>query len=239
MAPPSSLIPGDSRFGSTKWSVVLAARDATDADRRAHLEQLFRLYWKPVYAFIRRSWARPREDAKDLAQAFFADLLERPFLDAVSPDRGRFRTYLRTCVRNFLANAHDRETALKRGGGRAPIPLDWIRAEDVEPENGPSPEALFDREWAQAVLAEALRRLRAEYDAEDRSTYFAVLEKSLDDGDISYDRIAGETGLKRTDVSNYLLHARGRLREIVRELVRDSVADDANWQTEFAALFGA
>ncbi len=226
-------------FPSTRWSLVLAARDAADADRRRCLDELIRVYWKPVYGFIRRAWRREREDAKDLTQAFFADLLERPFIEGASREGGRFRTYLRSCLRNFLSNDHDARKALKRGGGTPPIPLDFIRGDETEPENGPSPEELFDRDWSRAVLAEAVNRLRALYDKEGRPAYFAVFEKTVDADTISYEKIAADTGLSRSDVSNYLLHARARFREIVRDLVEGSVDPGEDWQSEFARLFGA
>ncbi len=112
----------ETRFGATRWSLVLRAREGV-ANGRESLEDLVRIYWKPVYAHVRRHWGKTNEDSKDLTQAFFADLLTRPFLARVTPEAGSFRTFLRRCLENFLRNRHDADRALKRGGGTDLLPL--------------------------------------------------------------------------------------------------------------------
>jgi RNA polymerase sigma-70 factor (ECF subfamily) len=234
----SSAHPGtQAGFATTRWSLVCAARDADAAGRRDHLAELIRLYWRPVYAFIRRRWHKSAEDAKDLTQGFFGDLLERSFLDAVAPERGRFRSFLLACLSHYLSGEYDRENALKRGGGRPPVSLECIRAADIEAGDG-DPARVFEREWAQAVLAEALTRTREAYATEGRPVYFTVLERALESDRPAYEEIAAALGIGRGDVSNYLVHARARLRGFVQEIVKDSVGSDADWKAELAALFG-
>lgn len=224
-------------FATTRWSLVCAARDAAAPERREHLAELIRLYWRPVYAFIRRRWHKPAEDAKDLTQGFFGDLLTRSFLDTVAPDRGRFRSFLLACLSHYLSGEYDRETALKRGGGQAHVSLECIRAAEIE-SGDDDPGRAFEREWAQAVLAEALTRTRDAYASEGRPVYFAVLERALESDKPAYDAIGAALGISRGDVSNYLVHARARLRGFVQEIVRDSVGSDADWRAELASLFG-
>jgi RNA polymerase sigma-70 factor (ECF subfamily) len=115
-------------FHTTRWSVVRAAGGEAPAERRAALETLCRAYWKPVHAFVRRGSGV--EHAEDLTQAFFARLLEKRDLAQADPGRGRFRTFLLASVRHFLANEHDRERALKRGGWRKPVAFGAVSWED-------------------------------------------------------------------------------------------------------------
>ena len=111
-------------FATTHWSVVLTAGDSDPDRARTALSQLCEGYWYPLYAFLRRRGSGA-EEARDLTQGFFADLLERGDLGGADPERGRFRSFLLTALKNFAANAHEREAALKRGGGRSRLSLDF------------------------------------------------------------------------------------------------------------------
>ena len=115
------IAPGD--FPTTQWSLVLAAGDREAAAGNHALAELCRAYWRPLYTFVRRR-GYPEEEAKDLTQDFFVMLLERDVIARVDRERGRFRTFLLVTLRNFLADQHDRNTALKRGGGAAHISFD-------------------------------------------------------------------------------------------------------------------
>ncbi len=140
----------DGSIPATLWTDILGARDR--AKSRAALERLIDRYWKPVYFFIRRRGATI-EDSKDLAQAFFADLLERGAIERADPSRGRFRSWLLACLRHFLADAGDKARAAKRGGLIASLDAaesDYAR--DV-PSAGPSPDEAFHRKWAMDLLA--------------------------------------------------------------------------------------
>ena len=162
--------PSDARFPSTCWSRVVAAADPGHPEARAALAELCAAYWFPVYALVRRKGHDP-DAALDLTQDYFARLLEKPVLAAADRRKGRFRAFLLTDCVHFLANAHDRAGALKRGGGRTFVPIDAGAAEGrygAEPAHDLTPERLFERTWALTLLAAVFEALRREYESEGK-----------------------------------------------------------------------
>jgi len=158
------------RFPTTHWSVVLLARGRVSPEADQALAVLCGTYWFPLYAYIRRH-VDDVEQARDLTQEFFAQFLEKDFLDKVQQDRGRFRAYLLACCKHFLSNQRDRERAQKRGHGRTLLSLDFGLANDryqQEPAHSLTPERLFERRWALALLEQVLEQLRQEYHADGR-----------------------------------------------------------------------
>src|SRR5689334_15131385 len=155
------------QFPDTHWSVVLRAGDrAGQPQREQALETLCRAYWYPLYAYVRRR-GYPEETAKDLTQGFFLRLLEKNYVGDADARRGRFRTFLLTSLGYFLANEWDRSRAQKRGGDRSLVSLDELDAEGRylhEPADGSTPETVFERRWAEAVLEGVFGRLRREFD---------------------------------------------------------------------------
>ena len=152
------------RFATTRWTVVLAAGQKSDAAAADALATLCQTYWYPVYAFVRRRGYGP-EDAQDLTQAFFARVLEKHAMNAADPARGRFRSFLLASLKHFLANEWDRQSAAKRGGGRPPASLDvpFDEAERRyarEPVDALTPDRLFERGWAVTLLDAVLDDLR-------------------------------------------------------------------------------
>lgn len=153
-----------SDFATTQWSVVLRAAHSDNSEARSALELLCRRYWFPLYAYTRRRVPQIHE-AQDLTQEFFLRVLSKNVLAAASPERGRFRSYLLTSLKNFLANEWDRATAQKRGGGCETLPLDWDSGESrlsLEPTHDMTPERQFERQWALTLLEVVLHRLQAE-----------------------------------------------------------------------------
>src|SRR6185295_8090486 len=149
-------------FPTTMWTVVVNAGAGSETVRREALESLIRSYWRPVYSYVRRKTG-DRETAKDHTQGFFAALLERDAFQGITPHGGKFRSYLLTTLRNFLADASDHARALKRGGGRATVGLDFEAVDqesDLLPPSQESPEEAFRKEWALSVIAQALAALR-------------------------------------------------------------------------------
>lgn len=143
---------------------MLAAGAGDGTKAREALASLCATYWHPLYAFIRRQGAGPH-DAEDLTQEFFRQFLERNALARVQPAAGRFRSFLLACLKHFLANERARSRAQRRGGGRALLPLEAGEAEtryQLEPADPLTPEALFERRWALAVLERTLKELRRE-----------------------------------------------------------------------------
>ena len=157
-------------FATTRWSLIAAARDPAAPEARRALAELCRLYWYPVYTYVRRR-GHDHHQAEDLTQGFFARVLDKHDLGAADAGRGRFRSFLLTACQHFLANEHDRATAAKRGGGRADLSLDVAAAGDRyagEPVDVDTPERAFDRRWALDLIGRALAELRAEYAAAGR-----------------------------------------------------------------------
>jgi RNA polymerase sigma-70 factor (ECF subfamily) len=168
-------------FATTQWSVVLAAARSRDPGARDALDQLCRTYWPPLYVFARRKGHTP-EQAEDLTQGFFARLIERGTLRGVERERGRFRSFLRACFARFIADEHDREGALKRGGRGAVVPLDAHALEAELPTalvDTITPEVLFERRWAVVVLDTALRAVHLDYAASGKERVFEALRPTL------------------------------------------------------------
>ncbi len=168
-------------FPATHWSVVLAAAEERSVSSAVALEKLCRTYWYPLYAYVRRRGYRA-EDAQDLTQEFFSELLARHGLATVSPAKGKFRSFLLACMNHVLAHEQDRANRKKRGGGQLSFSLDARAAEEryrLEPVDELTPEKLFEQRWAAALLEEALNRLDEEYAKAGKAEVFAVLQPFL------------------------------------------------------------
>ncbi len=153
-------------FATTHWSLVLEAQGESPAAQEA-LEKLCRIYWRPIYSFLRRQGIG-QEEAEDLTQGFFALLLERRDLSAVRREKGRLRSYLLAALKHFLADERRRAMAIKRGKGERLIPLEELRAEewmDMEPADPLTAERIYERRWASTVLDRVLNLLKDEYAA--------------------------------------------------------------------------
>ena len=150
-------------FATTHWSVVLAAGGPGTPESAAALEQLCRTYWYPLYAYVRRRGYSP-EDAQDLTQEFFLRLLRKHYLGQIDPGKGKFRSFLLAAINHFLADEWDRASAVKRGGRVTFLALDQDSAEQrlAGASTRHSPEQIFERCWALAVLQKVLMRLREE-----------------------------------------------------------------------------
>src|SRR5437870_3403119 len=173
---------GGAAFVTTHWSVVLAAQGSSPAAEEA-LEKLCRSYWRPIYSFVRRE-GRTIEDAQDLTQGFFARLLERRDFDAVRREKGRLRSYLLVSLKHFLINERQRAITIKRGEGRALIPLHELVArerDEPEPAETLTAERIYERRWALTVLEQVLSRLKDEYRRAGNAALFDRFEEVLAD----------------------------------------------------------
>jgi DNA-directed RNA polymerase specialized sigma24 family protein len=154
--------PGQQQFPATLWSVVLrAAGKRSDESSRA-LERLCESYWLPVFLYIRRR-GEPHDSARDLTQEFFSRMIEKQYLASADRTRGRFRSFLLSALKAFLANSFDEKNAVKRGGGRQIIALDVAGGEScyqAELGHGDTPEVIYERRWAKELLARAITRLK-------------------------------------------------------------------------------
>ena len=219
-------------FRPTLWTLVLRAKE----HHREALEELIGIYWKPVYVYIRR-WGYPSEEAKDLSQGFFSELLERDFLRGVSPDKGRFRTFLLTVLKRYLINESERKRAQKRGGGKAQLSLDYTRAErdfTIMPTSDETPERSFNRQWALEAMSRALRALAKEMEP---ITFDAVKPHLA--GGPAYEATAKKLGITVTRLNNLIHRTRKRYRELLRAEVAGSVGGASEADEEVRNLLDA
>lgn len=230
-------------FATTHWTIVLAAgrRSTPQADHA--LEELCRTYWFPLYAYIRRR-GHTREDAQDLTQAFFVRFLAKNYLEGLSAERGRFRAFLLASLKHFLANEWDKTRRQKRGGRAHHLSLDWRTADtqfQLAATADPSPDQAFDREWAIALLARVIERLRAECEAEGRGRLFAELRVFLSAGrgQLPHAMAARALGLPEGAVRVAVHRLRKRYRQLLRDEIAQTLADPARVDEEMRSLFGA
>lgn len=226
------------RFATTRWSLILAAHTARP-DASTALATLCEQYWGPVHAFIRRS-GRSDDDARDLAQAFFAMALEKDYFSQARRDRGRFRTFLLTSVRHFLANEHDARTALKRGGGAVHVPLD---ANDDEhphvPEPGvtTTPEAIYERQWAERVFDLARARVREAAADTPRSSLVERLHPLLaGDDQPPYATLSAELGMSEGALRVAVHRLRRQFARALHDVIADTVATPEDVEDELRYL---
>lgn len=219
------------------WSTFLQAADPAAPGRREALDRLCRQYWSPVLGFIRATRRLPDADVHDLAQEFFVELLEGDMLRRYSAEGGKFRSYLCGAIKLFLLESARKASARKRGGGRS-----FFELQDYDEIPGAaSPEEAFDRQWTRTLLRMAVEDLREELEAAGRGTVFAVFDRyeldSPPEGPPSYPALAAELGIKETDVDNHLRFCRRRMRELVAQRVRDTVATPEDARRELDELF--
>jgi RNA polymerase sigma-70 factor (ECF subfamily) len=229
-------------FERTRWSLVLAAGRAQDPTARAALSELCAAYWYPLYAYVRRR-GHDRHSAEDLVQGFFLRLFERADFAAVDAQRGRFRAFLLTALRNHLADDHDRRTAEKRGGGRLPLALDFDHGDsqwNLEPATNETPERAYERQFAEELLAHALDRVQRDYEQRGEGRAFSVLVRTLTaPGESSHRELAQELGTTEGAIKVAAHRLRERWRAALREEVAAIVDDPSTIDDELAALFAA
>lgn len=234
---------GGGVFATTHWTVVLAAGRVGSPQSDVALEELCRTYWFPLYAYARRH-GHSREDAEDLTQGFFARLLEKNYLEGISNDKGKFRSFLLVALKRFMANEWDRANAQKRGGGMTTLSLDWQDAEtryQINPADNLSPDKLFDRAWAVVILERVITRLRDENVAEGRGEQYEQLKPFLmvGRGEIRYAEVAASLKMTEGAVRVAVHRLRQRYRELLRAEVGQTLANPLQADEELQALFGA
>jgi len=216
------------RFATTRWSLVLDARERGSRASEQALAELCESYWFPLYAFVRRQGHGP-EDAADLTQAYFAKLLEKGYLQDVRPEAGRFRSFLLASLKHFLYNEWDRQQAQKRGGHLKKISLDAQLAENrysVEPVERLTPEDMFEQHWALTVLERALGQL-VEDTPESKRNRLEKLRPFLIGGgsETPYREIAEELGISESGVKVAVHRLRRRFGMVLRQEIEQTVAN--------------
>jgi RNA polymerase sigma factor (sigma-70 family) len=227
-------------FFTTRWSMVLAAREEDSDSSQKALEELCRAYWKPLYFYARRRGHTP-EDAEDATQGFFARLLEKGFLHAVQKERGRFRQFMLMTFQRHMANEWDRSRRLKRGGGLHAVLLDTVLGEKLYREETPpqaSADEAYDRRWALTLLEQTLGRLRTEYERAGREKDFMVLKPQLvaPRGETTCAELASQLGCTEGAARVAVHRLRKRFREIFREEIAQTVANKGDLEEEIRHL---
>jgi RNA polymerase sigma factor (sigma-70 family) len=235
---------GDS-FPPTHWSVVLAAGESQAAPEiaRAALAQLCRTYWAPLYGFVRRR-GYSVHDAQDLTQDFFAFLIERKIYTRVDRQKGKFRSFLLASLKNFLADAYEREQTLKRGGARDFLPLKEQQVDEAESlfqthSDAVGEDRIFERSWAEALVAAGLQRLSADYKTEGKEKLFQELKIFLTGGAEPLPRyadLAERLGTIESTLRSHITRLRARYREALRAEVRRTVETEAEVDGELREL---
>jgi RNA polymerase sigma factor (sigma-70 family) len=232
-------------FPSTHWTVVLAASrsQAEPKIAEAALAELCQTYWAPLYSFVRRR-GYTVHDAQDLTQSFFAYLLEQKIYARVERQKGKFRAFLLASLKNFLAHEADRKRTLQRGGGQEFLPLHEEQIKEAESlfqthSTASSEDRLFDRSWAEAVIAAGLERLAADYKGESKEKLFNELRIFVAGGADplpTYAELADRLGIAESTLRSHVTRLRARYREALRAEVRRTVDTETQVEEELHEL---
>jgi RNA polymerase sigma-70 factor (ECF subfamily) len=233
------------RFATTRWSLIVQARDKPSPDAHGALSELCQSYWYPLYCLIRRR-SQNSHEAQDLTQEFFSRLLEKDFLGDVDQSRGRFRSFLSAAVKHFLSNENDKRKTAKRGGKQKILSLDmdWDSGESrflVQPSHELTAENMFEREWALTLLNRVLSRLRDEQSEAGKSKQFETLQPflTMDSETANYADVASQLGMEVTAARMAAHRLRQRYRSLLREEIAHTVANAEEIEDELRHLFTA
>jgi RNA polymerase sigma-70 factor (ECF subfamily) len=231
-------LPGSSQFPTTRWTLVVAAGDPQRKDARSALVSLCENYWYPLYAYLRRRGYAP-DQAQDLTQEFFMRVLEGRYLDRADPEKGRFRSFILTSLKFFVADEQDRQRAQKRGGG-AIVSLEFSSGEERyqrEPGHYETPDRIFERRWALSMLERVMERLRDEFVQHGRPENFERMKVFLlGQSEAPYADLAREINTSEGALKVAIHRLRKRYRELFRQEIADTVADPAKVESELRYL---
>lgn len=231
-------------FNSTRWTLVLAAggADASPSQSLEALSELCRIYWRPLYLFLRREGIGA-EDAQDLTQGFFAKLSRDRSYFRADREKGRFRSFLLGALKHFVADARDREQAQKRGGGKIREPFDEATISEAENQVARNQhwqaDRVYDREWAETLLRQALARLAQECAFAGKATLFEALKShlSLNGAEpVGYDELSAQVRRPSATLRKDVERLRARYGEILREEICGTLTDAAEVDEELRYL---
>jgi RNA polymerase sigma factor (sigma-70 family) len=234
--------PMHGQFATTSWTRILAAREAHSGESQQALEEICQAYWYPLYAFVRRQ-GHGAEEARDLTQAYFAELIEKHYLEDFDPWRGRFRVFLQASVKHFLSKEREKARALKRGGQRQILSLDQDAEGryEREPADRLTPEQVYERRWALTLLERVLGQLRLEFAKENREKEFEYLKGFLtgDTPKIPYREVASDLQMSEGAVKGAVHRLRQRFGLRLRQEIAGTVEDPDDVDDEVRYLLGA
>lgn len=229
-------------FAPTPWTIVMAASLENGPAASEALENLCRAYWPPIHNHLRMR-GHDSHQAQDLTQEFFARLLRGNAFSDVSPDKGRFRTFLLAALRHFLINEWKRENTIKRGGAVTIVDFDSLdpaTRSAYEPRDGEDPATAFDRTWALTLISKVRERLRREYEAADQLDRHEALKGHLMNRDGgSYLETANQLGLSESAAKSAIYRIRQRFAELLRAEISRTVSDPDEVDDEIRHLLTA
>ena len=237
---PEDAQPAPGVFATTHWSVIVGAQQRGTAEAEAALAKLCQTYWRPVFAFVRHS--SPDEHvAKDLTQGFFERFLEKEYFRDADHLRGRFRSFLLACVKNFLANERDKQRTQQRGGGAVPLSIDqWIQESGMELESNPAltPDRSYERQWAHSVLENVRSKLRSEFVESGRTDVFDALHVYLsgERDEAPYHLVAEQMLMSVDAVKKKVERMRRRFGQLLREEIAQTVLHSSEIEDELRFL---
>lgn len=236
--------PQDREFRTTQWSLIISSRGDDSSIRRKSLSELCKAYWYPLFAYLRRK-GNPPENAADYVQSFFVELIDKQYLESVSPDKGRFRWFLMSAIKRFVAKQVEKQLAQKRGGALQVFSIDVDNAEQryqLEPTDGWTAEKLFDRRWALEVLRQALDQLKTQFHENGKAELFQELQSTLTGIQISqsqYEEIGDRLSMSPGAVKVAALRLREKYRKTMQEIVRQTIVDSKTVEDELEHLLTA
>ena len=229
------------QFATTRWSMVVEAGRRSSPKAAQALATLCGIYWFPLYAYVRRH-GHSADDAQDLTQEFFVRLLDKQTLQVADRERGRFRSFLLTSMKNFLAKEWRRGATQKRGGGQSVISLDFDDGENryrLEPSHDATPERIFERQWALTLLDQALTTLRAEFDAAGKIEFFDGVKMFVggEKSTVPYRELGDQLKMSEGAVKVAIHRMRRRYRALLREEIQQTIGAAEDVDEELRQLF--
>jgi len=231
---------GRSAFLGTRWSIIIRTRDRNSKEAEMALSELCRIYWYPLYAFVRRC-GHSHHEAEDLTQGFFLHLIGKDGIRNVDPAKGKFRSFLLSSIKHFLSNEREHSQALKRGGKQTLLSIDLSDGErrySVEPADTMTPQAMFENSWAMNLLADTMADLRREYESRQRKDVFDLVEGFIVESGpvVSYATAAATLGTSEGNIKVLVYRIRRRFGELLRERIAHTVESDAEIDDEIRHL---
>ena len=228
-------------FATTRWTLVATAAEKETPEAKAALESLCQSYWMPLYAFARRK-TNSLEEAQDLTQTFFVELLEKNYVATATPNRGRFRSFLLTAFKNFISKQWEKNKTQKRGGHVKRLSLDFQTADSsirIDPASGLTSDQIFDQQWAIALLDQVLFRLQDEFSQSGKTERFDTLKQFVigDHSGATYADVAQRLELTEAAVKKSVSRMRSRYRELLRDEISNTVANPDEIDDEIRSLF--
>ncbi|MBI4908806.1 MAG: sigma-70 family RNA polymerase sigma factor [Acidobacteria bacterium] len=241
--PDTAMGGGSGKFPLTHHSAMASLRSEQEPVRTRAMEAILTAYWKPAYKYLRIQWNRGNEDAKDLTQGFFAQAVEKGWFAAYSPEKGSFRSFLRSCLDGYVSHQDEAASRLKRGGGVVTVSLDFETAEgelaELPVAGGMSTEEYFRREWIRHLFSTAVDQLRQECGRTQKQKHFLLFQSyDIEETAASYQDMARQLDLTVTAVNNHLAWARRRFRQIVLDRVREVCGSEEEYQREVRDVLG-